>query len=371
MERAGQFVQKTLLAWLVVFSAAALFWSDMGIGDPFLWTADLTIESIDSVKLTGTSRPLLGMMIQVTMFCIGCLISVAEINEVFKRWPLVLGGTFIQYTSMPLLAWGLGNLFGLEREYLIGVIVVGCVPGAMASNVLTLAARGNVSFSVSLTTSATILSPIIVPLAFQLTLSKFVEIDPLVEATKLLKQVVGPVVVGHLLCRFWKNGSSIAQKIAPLIANGTIVWLIAVVVALNRDRLLGVFGGEMASSSKLLLVLLLINLLGYSTGYFGGGKLKLKQSMRRALTLEVGMQNAGLGTVLVLGLFKDQPAVAIPTAVYTFGCMLTGTLLAQWWGHHPPSDENHPESPEQDNQRDGAATIESENSDNDETGSKD
>lgn len=347
MERAGQFIQKTLLAWLVVFSAAALFWSRFGIGDPFLWTADFTIDSIDSAKLFGTSRPLLGIMIQVTMFCIGCLISVAEINEVFKRWPLVLGGTLIQYTSMPLLAWGLGNLFGLEREYLIGVIVVGCVPGAMASNVLTLAARGNVSFSVSLTTSATILSPIIVPLAFQLTLSKFVEIDPLVEATKLLKQVVGPVLIGHLLCRLWDQGSSIAQKIAPLIANGTIVWLIAVVVALNRERLLGVFGGDFGSSSKLLVVLLLINLLGYSAGYFGGGKLKLKQSMRRALTLEVGMQNAGLGTVLVLGLFKDQPAVAIPTAVYTFGCMLTGTLLAQWWSRHPPSDESPSNDDEQ------------------------
>ncbi|NQV23735.1 MAG: bile acid:sodium symporter family protein [Rhodopirellula sp.] len=340
MERAGQFIQKTLLAWLVLFCVAALVWTRSGLPDPFLGTADFQLDLIDPVFLTGTSRPLLGVMIQMTMFCIGCMISVSEVNEVFRRWPLVLGGTLIQYTSMPLLAWSLGNLFGLEREYLVGVIVVGCVPGAMASNVLTLAARGNVSFSVSLTTSATILSPIIVPLAFQLTLSTFVEIDPLNEALKLLKQVVGPVLIGHLLCRFWQGGSRLAQKAAPLIANGTIVWLIAVVVALNRDRLLGVFGGEVASSGKLLVVLLLINLLGYAAGYFGGGALRLKNSMRRALTLEVGMQNAGLGTVLVLDLFKDQPAAAIPTAVYTFGCMLTGTLLAQWWSFRPPSDTN-------------------------------
>lgn len=369
MERAGQIIQKTLLAWLVLFSAAALLWTRFEIVDPFLWTANFKFESIDSALLFGTPRPLLGIMIQVTMFCIGCMISVAEINEVFRRWPLVLGGTLIQYTSMPLLAWGLGHLFGLEREYLIGVIVVGCVPGAMASNVLTLAARGNVSFSVSLTTSATILSPIIVPLAFQLTLSKFVDIDPLNEALKLVKQVVGPVLIGHLLCRFWQQGSGIAQKTAPLIANGTIVWLIAVVVALNRDRLLGVFGGEVASSGKLLTVLLLINLLGYAAGYFGGGRLKLKQSMRRALTLEVGMQNAGLGTVLVLGLFKGQPAVAIPTAVYTFGCMLTGTLLAQWWSRHPPSDESIPESDA--SESDSAAVFESEGSDADESRSSD
>lgn len=369
MERAGQFIQKTLLAWLVLFSAAALLWTHSGVADPFLWTANFKVASIDSALWFGTPRPLLGIMIQLTMFCIGCMISVAEINEVFKRWPLVLGGTLIQYTSMPLLAWGFGHVFGLEREYLIGVIVVGCVPGAMASNVLTLAARGNVSFSVSLTTSATILSPIIVPLAFQLTLSTFIEIDPLAEALKLVKQVVGPVLVGHLLCRFWQHGSGIAQKAAPLIANGTIVWLIGVVVALNRDRLIGVFEGEATSSGKLLTVLLLINLLGYCAGYFGGGGLKLKQSMRRALTLEVGMQNAGLGTVLVLGLFKDQPAVAIPTAVYTFGCMLTGTLLAQWWSRHPPSDESVPESHAQ--KSEGAAATRFEGSDDGEARSSD
>jgi BASS family bile acid:Na+ symporter len=116
-------------------------------------------------------------------------------------------------------------------------------------------------------------------------------------------------------------------------------------------------------------VLLLINLLGYAAGYFGGGRLKLKQSMRRALTLEVGMQNAGLGTVLVLGLFKDQPAVAIPTAVYTFGCMLTGTLLAQWWSRHPPSDDSVSESDALESG--GAAAIEAEGSDDGEARSMD
>lgn len=345
MERAGRFIQKTLLAWLVVFSLAALWWGRVPIVDPFLWTANFTFpEYIDPLLFFGTSKPLLGIMIQLTMFCIGCLISVAEVNEVLRRWPLVLGGTLIQYTSMPLLAWGLGHLFGLEREYLIGVIVVGCVPGAMASNVLTLAARGNVSYSVSLTTSATILSPIIVPLAFQLTLSTFIEIDPLDEASKLIKQVVGPVLIGHLVCRYWQRGAELAKQVAPLVANGTIVWLIAVVVALNRDRLLGVVGGEVASSGKLLVVLLLINLLGYTAGYFGGGGLKLQEGMRRALTLEVGMQNAGLGTVLVLELFNKQPAAAIPTAVYTFGCMLTGTLLAQWWSRRPAGTEDQLET---------------------------
>ena len=346
MEKAGQFIQKTLLAWLVVFSAIALFLPD-GRADPFQWTADVKLPdvkflsvnlpgSINSEMLTGTGRPLLGFMIQVTMFCIGCLISVEEIQEVFRRWPLVLGGTTIQYTAMPLLAFGLGSVFGLPRDYLIGVTVVGCVPGAMASNVLTLAARGNVSFSVSLTTSATIFSPIIVPIAFQFTLRNLsVETDPLADAVKLLKQVVGPVVIGHLLCRWSPSAREFMKKLAPLAANGTIIWLIAVVVALNRTRLTDVFGGEAEAAGSLLVTLLLINLLGYLAGYAGGGALKLQPGMRRALTLEVGMQNAGLGTVMVLSMQGVDKAAAIPTAVYTFGCMLTGTVLAQTWGRSP------------------------------------
>ena len=344
MEKAGQFIQKTLLAWLVVFSAIALFLPENGT-DPFLWTANVQLpDLISSDLLTGNSRPLLGFMIQLTMFCIGCLISVEEIDEVFRCWPLVLGGTAIQYTAMPLLAFGLGMAFGLPRDYLIGVTVVGCVPGAMASNVLTLAARGNVSFSVSLTTSATILSPIIVPIAFQLTLRNLsVETDPFADALKLLKQVVGPVVFGHLLCRYLPSMREFMKKLAPLAANGTIIWLIAVVVALNRQRLMEVFEGEAEAAGSLLVALLLINLLGYSAGYAGGGLLKLKPGMRRALTLEVGMQNAGLGTVMVLSMEGVDKAAAIPTAVYTFGCMLTGTVLAQFWGLSP-ADEGSSET---------------------------
>ena len=210
-------IQRFLLLWLVLLSALALYWP--------------RLSGLDADPFTA-SKPVLSYLISLTMFCIGCLISADEVRAVFQRWPTVLGGTVIQYTAMPLLAWGCGQLFGLDRAYLIGVIVVGCVPGAMASNVLTLAARGNVSYSVSLTTSATILSPIVVPLAFWLTLHAIVPIDPIKEAIGLIQLVVGPVLLGHFLCRWLPQAASFVQPLAPLVANGTIIWVIAVVVAL-------------------------------------------------------------------------------------------------------------------------------------------
>lgn len=303
-------LQRFLLLWLTLLSLVAFYWPR--------WLPDTFDPFV-------ASKPYLFYIIAITMFAIGCLLPRDEITQVFKRWPTVLGGTAIQYLAMPVLAYAIGHAFGLEGPMLTGVVMVGCVPGAMASNVLTLAARGNISYSVSLTTSATLLSPLVVPIVLRLALGAEKDLDPLKISLDLLKMVVGPVVTGHLLCRNIARMEQAMRSCGPVIANLAILWIVAVVVGLNRERL--------AETTGLLLVaLLLINLLGYTSGYLGGKLLKLPEPMRRALTLEVGMQNAGLGTVLVLGLFPESPATAIPTAAYTFGCMFTGTILASWWG---------------------------------------
>lgn len=308
---------KYLVIWLIVSSAAAWIWPVSGLQyDPFL-----------------ASRPWLSLVIAVTMFSIGCLLPAEEVRRVIRRWPTVFGGTAVQYTSMPALAWLVGRIFHLPPDAMLGVIMVGCVPGAMASNVLTLAARGNVSYSVSLTTSATLLSPLIVPLAMTLTLGASLhdvarQFHPSQVAGNLLLTVVVPVVTGHVLVRFSSLAQRVSKKIAANVANLAILWIIAVVVGLNRDRL-------SHATLSVVAALLTLNLLGYIAGFLGARPLGLTAAMRRALTLEVGMQNAGLGTVLTLQLFPGHEAAAIPPALYTFGCMVTGTLLAQAWRNRP------------------------------------
>jgi BASS family bile acid:Na+ symporter len=187
-----------------------------------------------------------------------------------------------------------------------------------------------VSYSVSLTTSATLLSPLVVPAALWLLLGSSrqigQQIDPIQTGAGLLVQVVLPVLAGHLLARRYAAFGRALRRLGPIVANVAILWIIASVVGLNRDRLA-------ETTPRLLAALLLVNLLGYAAGYAAATLLRLPGAMRRALTLEIGMQNAGLGTVLALQLFPESPAVAIPTAAYTFGCMLTGTLLAQVWSH--------------------------------------
>jgi BASS family bile acid:Na+ symporter len=277
------------------------------------------------------SKDWLGQLIAVTMLAIGSLLPQDEIRQVLRRWPTVLGGTAIQFASMPLLAYGTGRLLGLEEPWMIGIIMVGCVPGAMASNVLTLVARGNVSYSVSLTTSATLLSPLVVPWALWFFLRQHVDFPTLQVARDLGWMVVAPVVAGHLLARIWKFWAKAARRVGVILANLSILWIIAVVVAANRESLTQL-------TATLVVALAAVNLGGYLAGFFGSAALRLSRPMRRALTLEVGMQNAGLGTVLAMRLFADD-RIALPAALYTFGCMFTGTILARIWAEWRGDEE--------------------------------
>ncbi|MEZ6068826.1 MAG: bile acid:sodium symporter family protein [Pirellulales bacterium] len=265
----------------------------------------------------------------LTMLAIGWMLPADEVHRVISQWPKVLGGTSVQFLAMPLLGWSMGRLFGLEGDHMLGIVMVGCVPGAMASNVLTLMARGNVSYSVSLTTSATLLSPLVVPLGLWLFVDRAVGFgsagEMLAASWQLCWMVVIPVIVGYLVGRRLPSWEAAIRRTGTLVANTVILWVIAVVVARNRDLL-----GEIPA--RLFAALVAVNVLGYLAGWFGGRVLQLPAAMRRALTLEVGMQNAGLGATLAFELFPDRPAVAIPAAAYTFGCMLTGTVLAAWWG---------------------------------------
>lgn len=307
---------RAVILGLLGLSAAAFYWPH-GVFNPF-----------------EASAPWLGVLIAVTMFAVGCLLPVDEIRQIGRQWPLVVAGTALQYSAMPFLAFAIGRLFQFEPGIMAGVILVGCVPGAMASNVLTLLARGNTTYSVCLTTAATLLSPVAVPLALSLTLGADHSLDFWKTSLQLMWQVVLPVGIGFGVCQLSSHIGRWAEACGPVFANITILWIIASVVGVNRDRL-----DEMTGS--IFLALLLINGLGYAAGYVGGVLLRMDEPMRRALTLEIGMQNCGLGTTMALAMFPGTGA-AIPTAIYTFGCMLTGTMLATYWARRPVPETPSP-----------------------------
>lgn len=303
-------VERLLLFWFLVISGIALY-GPVGTQEMFALVPKANLP----------------WLVFVAMFFIGAMLPRDEVQSVARQWPAVLSGTAVQYLSMPILGYTMGRLFQLDDDNFIGIVMVGCVPGAMASNVLTLNARGNASYSVGLTTLATMLSPLVVPIALGLALQRW---DPaqlsllLNSAVTLAWSVVLPVILGFAASQATERGARLLERIGPTIANLMILWVIGAVIAANRANL-------QEFRWNVVAALTCVNLLGYVAGYVGGVLLRLDEPMRRALTIEVGMQNAGLGATLALVLFPQQPAVAIAPALFMFGCMLSGTILAHAW----------------------------------------
>ena len=319
-----------LLIWLTLACALGCYWNKIfgeNAFNPF------------HIQNSTISANLMSSLIALTMLAVGSLLPAKEVKEVAKRWYKTLAGTAVQYVSMPLLAYCVAKGLGLEGAAFAGVILAGCVPGAMASNVLTLTARGNVSYSVGLTTSATLLSPLVVPFTLGLCLRQQAQLPFDKIMLNLLLTVVLPVCVGFALAQFstrWRKG---ANRFAEILANLTIIWIIASAVSANVGRATDL-------SARLFVALIVLNLGGYLAGYFGGWAIGLNEGMRRALTIEVGMQNAGLGTALATKFFPDQPETSLFCACYSFGCMFTGIILALAFRRFSREEESNADSTE-------------------------
>ena len=178
---------------------------------------------------------------------------------------------------------------------------------------------------------ATIVSPVCVPAVLWLTLREQVP-PPTKTALFLLWTVVLPTMLGHALFRPIPDVQRKVTPIAKAIASLAILWIIAVVVGLNRDRL-------RSGTTTILVAVIVLNLAGYIVGIVAGRLFRFETTMQRALSLEIGMQNAGLGTTLAAQSFANHEDAMIPTALYTFGCMLTGTILARHWAKSDPTSE--------------------------------
>jgi len=319
---------KYLLLWLTLTCVLAFYWPNFGLPfDPFVNPK----FSLGCFTVTAAET-----YIALTMLMFGSLLPVEELRNVARQWPKVIGGTGVQYLSMPLLAFLSACLFQLKGPYFIGLMLVGCVPGAMASNMLTMIARGNVSYSVGLTTSATFLSPLVVPLSLYLAIAVF---GPFFGCTDMANQsyfnsaivmnmaqtllitVVSPVALGFCLARISSRWNRFARAFGEITANLVIILIIACAVAGNRGKEFPIF---------MIWPMLLVNFGGYAAGLLGGMLIKLDARKIRALIIEVGMQNAGLGVMLAGLYFPKLPKVALCCAMYTFGCMFTGIILVQF-----------------------------------------
>lgn len=265
----------------------------------------------------------LSWLFAATMFALGIVIEPEELRETV-RTPVRIGlGVAAQYSIMPLLGLAAAIVARLPPELALGFILVGSAPGAMASNVIVFLAGGAVAYSVSLTVVATMLSPLATPFLVQQLGGAFMVIDFSAMMNKIIWMVVSPLLAGLLIRRYLGPALPVARTLAPAIAALAIVLICAFVVAANRDRL--------ADLGPIVIVLVvLMNALGYLLGWLFARLCRFDHQHRVTLSIEIGMQNAGMGVVLAATQFPDQSGVALPAALFAFWSVITAAATTAW-----------------------------------------
>ena len=261
-------------------------------------------------------------LLMVIMFGMGLTLKLDDFKVVFTRPRDVLAGCVAQFTIMPLLAFVLGKSFGLDQEILAGVILVGACPGGTASNVITYLGKGDVALSVGMTSVNTLLSPALTPAIVYFLLRTTVDVDVLNMFLAILQVVVVPIGLGFVIDRYWGKYTRQISGILPMISVVAITMIVAAVVSHNASRIF-------ETGAVVFVVVVLHNLLGYVGGYALGKAMGVSSSKKKALAIEIGMQNSGLATSLARTSFPTLEAATVPGAIFSVWHNISGAILAQ------------------------------------------
>ena len=282
---------------------------------------------IGSFQLSRLILPLL----QIIMFGMGTELSLQEFRNVVRMPKGIFIGVVCHYTIMPLVSVVVVTLFHFPSEVAAGIILVGCCPSGLASNVMSYLARANLALSVSVTAISTLLAPFLTPLLMKGLAGQYIDIHLGAMIWDICKIVIIPIAAGLLFHYIVRGRFSWLDKAMPLVSMAGIALIIVVITAAGRDSLLRV-------GLLLIAATLVQNFAGYTLGYWSARWLGLKEKDRRTIALEVGMQNAGLASGLALALGK-LATVGLAPAVFGPMMNISGSALATWWHRRLPAGE--------------------------------
>jgi BASS family bile acid:Na+ symporter len=300
LQKIGKFAGDTFAIWVLIAAGLAIW-----IPDNFTW-------------LGAWITPLLG----IVMFGMGMTLKLDDFKLVLKYPKGVFIGICSQFIIMPVLAFALAKLFQLPPEIAVGVILVGCCPGGTSSNVMTFLAKGNTALSVTITSCSTLLAPILTPALIYFLASEWLPVSFTAMFMSVVQVVLLPIVLGLLAQFLFKPLVAKSVDILPTVSVIAIVLIVVAVVSGSRDKIL-------ESGLLILAIVILHNGLGYAFGYLVGKLFGLKYGDKKALSIEVGMQNSGLGASLATAHFS--PLSAVPSAIFSFWHNISGPIIATYW----------------------------------------
>jgi BASS family bile acid:Na+ symporter len=304
LNKALNFYTKYFVVWVVLFAVIAYF-----LPKPF-----------------KALRPYNNWFFAVTMFGIGAVLCADDFKHIFKNPVIILIGAAAQFIIMPFGAFLLARLFHLPAEVSAGLILAGTAPDAMAGNVMAYIAKADTAYAVSLTTVTTLSCPVLTPGLTWLLAKSRLPIQFWAMLFDLMMTVIIPLLLGFAARHYFKKQFEKILPVFPAVSTTFIVFICALVVALNREFILQATG-------PILAAVVILNLGGMLGGYGVGAFFKMGIPQRRTLAIQVGMQNAALGTKLALD--HIGPKAAIPTAFFIFVCIFTAALAAAFWQRTP------------------------------------
>jgi bile acid:Na+ symporter, BASS family len=272
-------------------------------------------------------KKLIVPLLQIIMLGMGTTMSFKDFTDVVKMPKAVGVGLLAQFIIMPLTGFILTRVFNFEPEIAAGIILIGCCPSGLASNVMSYIAGANVALSITLTSIATLLAPVLTPFLMKNLAGAMVPVDFWAMLIDICKMILIPVILGFAINHFLSSRITWLNKVMPLVSMLAIGLIIIVITANGRDNLLKVGG-------LLILACFLHNTIGYFVGYLFAKASGLDKRSCRTVAIEVGLQNAGLASGLALSMGKVA-TVGLASAIFGPLMNMTGSMLASYWKERP------------------------------------
>jgi len=302
----------------------------LGVGLAWFYPPAFTWMTDGKIAVAG--QPLLSLALGVIMLAMGLTLTFDDYRGLAKMPRALLAGVGLQFAVMPLSGFVIARALDLEPGLAVGLILVACCPGGTASNVVTYIARGHVALSVAMTMVSTLAAVVLTPLLTGWLAGAYVEIDRLNLLVNMVSIVLLPVAAGTLLNRLFPRAAQAVSAVLPLVAIVLVILIVGGIVGGSKAQI-------MEHAGVLLLATFLLHASGFALGYVLARVLGLGEVEARTISIEVGMQNSGLGSGLAkTPAFAAQFASAtqaalapVPAAISAVWHVLIGSLLAGWW----------------------------------------
>ena len=336
-------------------------------------------------------KKLIVPLLQIIMFGMGSQMSFKDFAGVIKMPRGVFVGVFSHYMIMPLVGFCIAGIFNFPPEISAGIILIGCVPSGLASNVMSFLAKANLALAVTIGAISTLLSPLVTPLLMKWLGGQYIEVKFWSMMLDILNMIILPIVAGFIFNLFSKGAETRKSKAIQLISYLIIIFLTTLVYAKSREAGMLLFVIQFAKSmcwffflpmvgakiifyfiigdkkymekilslismigialivtiitasgrdsllkvgALLLVTSLLHNIAGYTLGYSLSWLAGMPEKDRRTIAFEVGMQNGGLASGLALQMGKVA-TVGLAPAIFGPLMNVTGSVLANFWRGKP------------------------------------